>query len=258
MVRIISYNINGIRSAIRKGLVEWLEDHDFDIVCFQETKAHAGSVPVLLFESLGYHHIWHSARRKGYSGVATLSKAKPKRVFKGLGLEKYDVEGRVLRTDFTDWTLMNCYFPNGGASEERHEYKMNFLEDLQTWLDMFREENPNVVVVGDYNIAHRKQDIHDPVRNHNRSGFRTDERAWLTEWFENGMIDCFRHMHPDKTSYTWWRVTQSARAVDKGWRLDYQSVSDTMQEKIVNVQHLQNAFHSDHCPVLLELEVEAV
>ena len=252
-LKIVSYNINGIRSAIRKGLVDWLDDNDFDIVCFQETKAFQGSVPVLLFESLGYRHYWHSAKRKGYSGVATLTRIPPTKVHQGLGIEKYDCEGRVLRTDFDDWTLFNCYFPNGGSGEERHRYKMEFLDDFFCWLEAFREEQPNIVVVGDYNIAHHKIDIHDPVRNQHKSGFRLEERERLSQWFSTGWVDSFRHLYPDQVSYTWWRQTQFARSVDKGWRLDYQSVTDEMADRIRTVAHLHDAFHSDHCPVVMEL-----
>ena len=255
MTRIITYNVNGIRSAIRKGLVEWLDENDFDVVCFQETKAHSGSIPTLLFESLGYKHYWHSARRKGYSGVATMSRQEPRKVYKGLGIEKYDLEGRVLRTDFDDWTLLNCYFPNGKSGDERQAFKMQFLEDFYYWVENFREEHPNLIVVGDYNIAHQKIDINDPVRNKNLSGFRPEERAWMTKWFESGFVDSFRYLHPDEVSYTWWRTTQYARAVDKGWRLDYQSVSDALQHCIRSVDHLQDAVHSDHCPVLLDIDM---
>lgn len=254
MTRIVTYNVNGIRSAIRKGLVEWLDVNNFDVVCLQEIKAHSGSIPVLLFESLGYKHFWHSAQRKGYSGVATFSKKEPSKIYKGLGIEKYDVEGRVLRTDFGDWTLLNCYFPNGRSGDVRQAFKMTFLDDFYYWVDNLREEHPNLIVVGDYNIAHQKIDISDPVRNKNSSGFRPEEREWMSKWFDNGFVDAFRFKQPDNVSYTWWRTTQFARKVDKGWRLDYQSVSDTFQDRIQTVEHLQDAFHSDHCPVLMEID----
>ncbi len=252
--RIVSYNVNGVRSAIGKGLLEWPLENQFDVVCLQETKAHPGSVPTLLFESLGYRHHWHSARKKGYSGVATFSRTEPLRVFKGMGNERYDVEGRVLRTDFDDWTLLNCYFPNGGRGPERHHFKMRFLDDFLIWTETLRETVPNLIVAGDYNIAHRPIDINDPVRNKNASGFRPDERNWMNDWFSSGFVDAFRQLHPDTVSYTWWRQTQFARQSDKGWRLDYQSVSDSLAHRIVRCEHLQDADHSDHCPVLLELD----
>lgn len=255
MTSIVTYNVNGIRSAIRKGLVEWLEENDFDVICFQETKAHSGSVPTLLFESLGYRHYWHSAQRKGYSGVATLCKQEPSKVYKGFGIPKYDLEGRLLRTDFDDWTLLNCYFPNGRSGDERQQFKMQFLDDFFYWIENLREERPNLVVVGDYNIAHHRIDINDPVRNKNSSGFRPEERAWMTSWLQSGFVDAFRKLHPDEISYTWWRSTQFARAVNKGWRLDYQTVSDTLESFIRQVRHLPEAEHSDHCPVRMDIDI---
>jgi exodeoxyribonuclease-3 len=255
MTRIVSYNINGIRSGIRRGLVDWLDENDFDIVCFQEVKAHSGSVPVLLFESLGYQTYWHSAQRKGYSGVATFSRLAPTRVYYGLGINKYDVEGRVLRTDFGDWTLLNCYFPNGKSGEQRQKFKMEFLDEFHYWVENLRETRPDMVVAGDYNIAHQNIDIHDPGQHRHTSGFLPEERAWMTNWFASGFVDSFRQLHPDTVSYTWWRATQFARAVNKGWRLDYQSVSDTLMDRIQSAEHLSDAIHSDHCPVLLALDL---
>jgi exodeoxyribonuclease-3 len=255
-MKIVTYNVNGIRSAIEKGLVDWIADHGFDIVCLQEVKAHRGSVPMLLFDAIGYQSCWHSAQRKGYSGVATFSKTAPTRTFQGLGIEKYDLEGRVIRTDFGELTILNCYFPNGGSGPERQAYKMDFLRDFQTSVENLLEERPNIIVVGDYNIAHHDIDINDPVRNRNQSGFLPVERDWMTEWFAGGFVDAFRSCHPTETSYTWWRTTQFARKSNKGWRLDYQSVSDHIADKIVDVTHLHDAFHSDHCPVLLEIDLD--
>ena len=253
-MKIVSYNVNGVRSAMEKGLVEWMEDNDLDIVCLQETKAHPGNVPLLLLEASGYKHHWHSAKRKGYSGVATFSKVPPTKVYQGLGLPKYDQEGRVIRTDFGDLTILNCYFPNGGSRPERQQFKMEFLEDFQAWVDNLRESRPNLIVLGDFNIAHTKIDIHDPVRNKNTSGFKPEERQWMTDWFASGFVDAFRAQYPDEVSYTWWRTTQFARETNKGWRLDYQAVSDEIAHRIVDVRHLHDAHHSDHCPVLLELD----
>ena len=253
-MKIVTYNINGVRSAIKKGLLDWISDNDFDIVCLQETKAHSGSVPTLLIESLGYKHHWHSAQRKGYSGVATFSKTPPTKVFRGLGIVKYDREGRVLRTDFDDLTILNCYFPNGGSGDERHAYKMAFLDDFHFWLEQLLKERPNVIIAGDYNIAHHPIDINDPIRNKNASGFRIAERNWMTRWFETGFVDAFRHLHPREVSYTWWRTTQLARRTNQGWRLDYHSVSDSLVSQIESVEHLKDVEHSDHCPVLLTLK----
>ncbi len=259
-MKIVSYNVNGVRSALEKDLTGWMDENQFDIVCLQETKSHQGGVPVLLIESLGYKHYWHSAKRNGYSGVATFSKLKPTRVYKGTGISKYDDEGRVIRTDFDtdsgEFTILNCYFPNGGSGPERQAFKMQFLDDFYYWVEGLLEERPNIIVVGDYNIAHHKIDINDPVRNKNSSGFKPEERAWMTKWFEGGFVDAFRSLHPDEVSYTWWRTTQFARKTNKGWRLDYASVSDAIQDKIKSASHMHDAFHSDHCPVLLDIDLD--
>lgn len=255
MTKIISYNVNGIRSAVRKGLLDWIDEQDADIVCLQETKAGSDAVPTLLIESLGYKHYWHPAHRRGYSGVATFTKVEPAKVFYGFGIDDFTVEGRVLRTDFQDWTLLNVYFPNGGSGEERQTFKMRFLDSFLASVQTLRESRPNVIVVGDYNIAHEKIDLNDPGRNKNTSGFKPEERAWMSDWVESGMIDSFRQLHKIEVSYTWWRVTQAARESNKGWRLDYQCVSDSIAHKITRVDHLHDAMHSDHCPVMMEIDL---
>ncbi|MDG1874622.1 MAG: exodeoxyribonuclease III [Mariniblastus sp.] len=254
-MKIVSYNVNGVRSALEKGLVEWIDQHQFDVICIQETKAHSGSVPVLLIESLGYRHYWHSAKRKGYSGVATFTKQKPNQVNQGMGIPKYDDEGRVIRIDLGELTILNCYFPNGHSGPERQAYKMSFLEDFLNWVNRLRVERPNMIVVGDYNIAHAEIDITDPLRKENTSGFKREERQWMSKWFDSGFVDAFRHLFPDETSYTWWRTTRASRQTTPGWRLDYQSVSRPISDRITSVTHLQDAFHSDHCPVLLEIDL---
>ena len=256
-MKIVTYNVNGIRSAIRKGLLDWIEENDFDIICLQEVKAHSGSVPLLLFEGLGYCSVWHSARRKGYSGVATFFRIPPSRFYQGLGIEKFDVEGRVLRTDFDELTVLNCYFPNGKSGPERQKFKMQFLNDFQQWIEYLLEERSQVIVVGDYNIAHREIDIANPGRNENSSGFLPEERSWLDAWFAAGFVDAFRILHPETVSYTWWRATQFARRTGQGWRLDYQSVSDAIAPAIVRVKHLTDVEHSDHCPVVMEIELSS-
>lgn len=255
-MKIVTYNVNGVRSAIEKELIEWMETNNFDVVCLQETKAHSGSVPVLLIESLGFRHHWHSAKRKGYSGVATFSKSEPTLIQKGMGIPEYDDEGRVLRTDVGDLTILNCYFPNGGAGPERHSFKMRFLRDFCVWVKSLRTERPNLIVVGDYNIAHQEIDIADADRNQHRSGFLPEERQWMTQWFEAGFVDAFRRLHPADISYTWWRPTPYGRQLDNGWRLDYQSVSEGIADRIKSVTHMHDAFHSDHCPVLLEIDFD--
>ena len=255
MLRIISYNVNGIRSAISKGFLEWVAAEQPDIICLQETKALQSDVPTLELEALGYVHHWHSAEKKGYSGVATFSKRQPDKVGVGCGIETYDREGRILRTDFGDWSLLNCYFPSGTTGDLRQGFKMKFLDDFFDWIGELKKERPKLIVVGDYNIAHREIDIHDPKGNKNSSGFLPEERAWLTKWFESGFTDTFRHANPEKVEYSWWSFRAGARGNNKGWRIDYQSVTDNLREHIVSARQLNDVVHSDHCPVLLEIDL---
>ena len=252
---IVSYNVNGIRAALKKGFVDWMKEGKFDFVCLQETKAHAEQVDTALFTELGYHQNWHSAEKKGYSSVATFSKKAPTNIVAGCGIEKYDREGRILRTDFDDWTLLNCYFPSGTSGEERQAFKYEFLDDFFNWIKELKKERPKLIIVGDYNIAHTENDIHNPKSNKNSSGFLPEERAWMTKWFESGFTDSFRFLNPEKTEYSWWSYRANARANNKGWRIDYQSVSENLKDKLVSAHHMGDAKHSDHCPVYLEIEI---
>ena len=254
-MKIVSYNVNGIRAASKKGLAEWLKNNPADILCVQETKAHQEQVDVTPFEELGYHHVWHSAQKKGYSGVATFSKTKPDQVVIGCGMEKYDQEGRILRTDYGDWTLLNCYFPSGTSGEERQAFKMEFLDDLFNWIGELKKERPHLIIVGDYNIAHTPNDIHDPVRNKKSSGFLPEERAWMSKWLDSGFVDAFRQIHPEKVEYSWWSYRAGARKNNKGWRIDYQSVSQPIADKIKDAYQMGDAVHSDHCPVYMEINL---
>lgn len=257
-MNIITYNVNGIRAALKKGLAEWLQTTVADVVCIQETKAHPEQVDMEALEAAGYTHAaWFSCqRKKGYSGVLTLSKTAPDYQEGGcMNDEKYDSEGRIVRTDFGDLTILNCYFPNGGQGEERQQYKYEFLDDFFDYVKELRKTRPQVLVVGDYNIAHEEIDLHDPKRNHNTTGFLPDERAWMTKWFEEGdFTDSLRHLHPEKVVYSWWSYRANARNNNKGWRIDYQSISKPFTDRIKSIEHLTEAKHSDHCPILLELK----
>lgn len=255
MLTIISYNINGIRAGIKKGLIDWLKEGDYDIVCFQETKATPEQVDLGMFEELGYHHHWCSAEKKGYSGVLTLSKQQPDQVVTGCGMDRYDLEGRILRTDFDDWTLLNCYFPSGTSGDVRQDFKMQFLDDFYQYIESLKKERSKLIIVGDYNIAHEAIDIHDPVRNKKSSGFLPEERAWMTKWFNNGFVDSFRYLNPEKVEYSWWSYRANARANNKGWRIDYESVTENLKDKLEEAFHLGEARHSDHCPVYLKLDL---
>jgi exodeoxyribonuclease-3 len=254
-MEIISYNVNGIRAAIRKSFWEWLGENDFDIVCLQETKAQKGQVGAEELEKLGYKHYWHDAEKKGYSGVATFTRHEPDQVVEGCGMEKYDKEGRIIRTDFGDWTLLNCYFPSGTTGDVRQAFKMEFLDDFFNWIEELKKERPRLIIVGDYNIAHQEIDIHDPVRNKKSSGFLPEERAWMTKWFDSGFTDAFRTAHPERVEYSWWSYRANARANNKGWRIDYQSVTDNLSDKIQDARQLTDVVHSDHCPVWLKLNL---
>lgn len=252
-MKILTYNLNGIRSAINKGLIEWLGQQSIDILCFQEVKATHDVVDLKPFEELGYCYHWHAAEKKGYSGVATFSKTVPDKVVIGCGLAHYDCEGRILRTDFGDLTLLNCYFPSGTTGEVRQQVKMQFLDDFYDFVERLRQERKQVIVVGDYNIAHTENDIHDPVRNKNTTGFLPEERAWMTKWFSNGFTDAFRYKNPDAIEYSWWSYRAGARANNKGWRIDYISVTDNLREQLAGAGHFPEAVHSDHGAVWVEL-----
>ncbi len=252
---IISYNVNGIRAAINKGFVEWLSEVSPDVICLQESKAHPEQVDFSPIEDLGYHHNWVSAVKKGYSGVVTISKKEPDQVVEGCGIEKYDNEGRIIRTDFGDWSVLNCYFPSGTSGDERQGFKYEFLNDFFDWAHELKKERSNLIIVGDYNIAHTEMDIHNPKGNKKNSGFLPEERAWMTKWFENGFTDAFRHVNPEKVEYSWWSYRFNARKNNKGWRIDYQSVTDNLKDKIKEVRHLGDAMHSDHCPVFMSIDI---
>lgn len=255
-MKIISYNVNGVRAATKKGLLEWIGTNDFDIVCLQETKAMKEQAPLALIEEMGYKHYWHSAEKKGYSGVATFCKKEPTQVIAGCGIEKYDREGRILRTDFGDWTLLNIYFPSGSSGEERHAFKLEFLNDIYDWVNELRKERPKMIVLGDYNIVHTELDIHNPTRKDNPSGYRPEEREWMTKWLESGFVDAFRKKNPEERQYSWWSYRAGSRGKDKGWRIDYQAVSTPIAKKIKQAYQMRDAVHSDHCPVFLEIGIK--
>ncbi len=255
-MKIISYNVNGIRSASTKNLFGWLQATDADMICLQEIKAQPDQIPeiVALIEQMGYHHYWHPAEKKGYSGVAILTRIKPNHVEVGCGEEWIDREGRVLRADFDDFSLMSLYMPSGSSGDERQGKKFEFMEFFQPYITQLREAYPNLIISGDYNICHTEIDIHNPKSNAKSSGFLPEERAWLDLFINNGFIDTFRHFNKDPHHYTWWSFRFSARSKNLGWRIDYQLATRAMESRLKNVRILPDAVHSDHCPVLLELQ----
>jgi len=251
-LKILSYNVNGIRAAFNKGFIEWLQATDADIICIQETKALKEQVDTELLDKLGYHHYWFSAQKKGYSGVAIFSKIKPKNVSYGSQVEHMDFEGRIIRADFDQVSVMSLYLPSG-TNSDRLGYKFQFMDDFKNYIDQLKKEIPNLVICGDYNICHQAIDIHDPVRNKNVSGFLPEERAWLDSFINSGFIDSFRYLNAEPHQYSWWSYRANARNNNKGWRIDYALVSAPLKNNISRSFLLPEAKHSDHCPVGLEL-----
>jgi exodeoxyribonuclease-3 len=255
-MQIISYNVNGIRAAIKKGLIEWLEAAAVDILCVQETKASPADIDISIFTSLGYHVAWYPAQKKGYSGVAIFSKKKPDQIVYGNGFEMSDAEGRVVRVDIGDLTIVNAYFPSGTSGDERQAYKYQWLKEFSQYIEALKKERPEIVVAGDYNIAHKEIDIHDPKGNKKSSGFLPEERAWMDQFLANGWVDSFRVIHPEATgAYSWWSQRfPSVRLNNKGWRIDYLCTTETLAKKIKNATILPEVKHSDHCPILVALK----
>jgi exodeoxyribonuclease-3 len=252
-MKILSYNVNGIRAAMKKGLVAWLAEENPDIFCVQETKARPDQIDRTVITDLGYHDYWVSAVKKGYSGVAVFSKIKPRHVEYGCGIKKYDDEGRVLRLDFEDFSIMNVYMPSGTSGEERQAFKMQWLDDFQAYTTELKVKFPNLIICGDFNIAHKEIDIHNPVSNKNSSGFLPEERAWVSQFLASGFIDTFRHFIDAPHRYSWWTYRFGARGNNKGWRIDYFVVTENMRQRLVSANILEDVVHSDHCPTLLEI-----
>jgi exodeoxyribonuclease-3 len=253
-MKIISYNVNGIRAAMRKGFTDWLKQADPDVICIQEIKATMDQVALEEIEAAGYpYHYWYSAQKKGYSGVAIFSKIEPNHVEYGTGIDYMDVEGRNIRADFDDVSVMSLYLPSG-TNIARLDHKLTYMADFQQYINELKKEIPNLVICGDYNICHEAIDIHDPVRNKTVSGFLPVEREWIGGFIDSGFIDSFRHLNKEPHHYTWWSYRANARANNKGWRIDYNMVAKPLQENIKRAVILPDAMHSDHCPLLLELE----
>jgi exodeoxyribonuclease III len=253
-MRIITYNVNGIRSAISKGLFNWIRLAAPDVICLQEIKASPEQVGVFELEEMGYHHFWYPAQKKGYSGVALFSKKAPDHVQYGCGIKEYDDEGRVLRADFGDVSVMSVYHPSGSSGDIRQAFKMKWLGDFYTYVHELRHTVNNLVLCGDFNICHRPIDIHNPVSNARSSGFLPEEREWMERFLNSGFIDTFRHFNPDPHHYTWWTFRAGARQKNLGWRIDYHLASLDLAHRLRRSVILPDAVHSDHCPVLLEIE----
>lgn len=253
-MNIISYNVNGIRAAINKGFIDWLKAAKPDVLCLQETKAHEDQLMLHLFEEAGYpYHYWFSAQKKGYSGVAVLSKHEPNHVEFGTGIETMDYEGRNLRVDFNDISVMSLYLPSG-TSDDRLDFKLNYMAEFQEYVDDLKQQIPNLVICGDYNICHEAIDIHNPIANKNTSGFLPVEREWIGKFIDSGFIDTFRHFNKDPHQYSWWSYRANARNNNKGWRIDYCMATQNLENNLERAYILPEAKHSDHCPIGVEFK----
>jgi exodeoxyribonuclease-3 len=259
LMKIISYNVNGLRAAIRKGFIEWLQTHPADVICIQENKAQQSDVDIKAITELGYEDHWFCAQKKGYSGVTVFSKIKPDHVQCGTGHQVSDDEGRVIQLDFGKLRVINAYFPSGTSGDARQEYKYQWLEEFYDYVQALRQTQPNLLVCGDYNIAHREIDIHDPKGNKKNSGFLPEERAWMDKFYGNGWVDTLRVFNEDAHHYSWWsQRSPTVRAQNKGWRIDYISVTEPLKPALRGASIFPDVQHSDHCPIYAELDVNAI
>jgi exodeoxyribonuclease-3 len=253
-LKIISYNVNGLRSALSKGFLKWLKATDADLLCLQEVKALPEQIDEYVFNELGYQLFWHPALKKGYSGVAFLTKVPFKEITIGCGIENYDREGRVIRIDFDDFSVMNVYMPSGSSGEIRQSFKMQWLKDFSHYIYNLKHNLNNLIICGDYNICHEAIDIHNPKSNAHSSGFLPEERQWITDFLEMGFIDTFRYFNKEPHHYTWWSYRAGARHKNLGWRIDYHLASRNLESRLKRSVILKEAVFSDHAPILLELD----
>lgn len=254
-MKLISWNVNGIRATARKGFLDWLADESPDVLCLQETKAQPDQLTPELRRPPGYHTYWHSAERKGYSGVATYSKTEPLRIEAGFGIEEFDIEGRVLMTEYPGFKLFNVYFPNGKQSRERLDYKLRFYAAFLEHCETLHAQGDCLIVCGDVNTAHKEIDLARPKQNEKTSGFLPEEREWIDRYLAHGFVDAFRAFNPDEPAqYTWWSYISNARARNVGWRIDYHLVSASLMPAVTDASILSDVIGSDHCPIALELD----
>jgi exodeoxyribonuclease-3 len=253
-MKIVSWNVNGVRAIQKKGFLDWLAKDSADIVCLQETKAMPEQLDMFLLHPNGYQTFWNSAERKGYSGVATFTKIKPVRVQLGFGVAQFDTEGRVLLTEFPEFILLNIYFPNGKQNPERLKFKMDFYAQTLKFVEGLKKKGKSVVICGDYNTAHKEIDLARPKENADVSGFLPMERAWLDQWVKAGQVDIFRHFNHQAHQYTWWDMKSGARERNVGWRIDYHFITEDLVPKAKKAGIQSQVLGSDHCPVDVELQ----
>ena len=253
LIKILSYNINGIRAALRKNLLEWIKDYNPDIVCFQEIKANEDQFDKSKFTDLGYHSYWFSAQKKGYSGVGIITKMKPLNVEYGTGIDYMDFEGRNLRIDFKNFSVMSLYLPSG-TNINRLAFKFQYMDDFKTYINNLTSNVPNLIIGGDFNICHKAIDIHDPIRNAKVSGFLPKERDWIDNFINDGFVDSFRIFNNKPHKYSWWSYRANSRNNNKGWRIDYLLAAEKLKKNILQSYILDDVVHSDHCPIGLNLK----
>lgn len=251
-MKIISYNVNGIRAAEAKGFSQWMKSENPDVINLQEIKAMPEQIDISLFENMGYHVVLNSAEKKGYSGVAVISKEKPLQVDFGMGISKFDSEGRIITAHFKNYTQISVYIPSGSMGDARQDFKMEFLHAFSSFIQTQLKTSPKLVISGDYNICHKPIDINHPERHKGVSGFLPEEREWFDSFLNLGLYDTFRMVNSEPNQYSWWSYRQQARAKNLGWRIDYHSVSNELKNLVRGASILQQVVHSDHCPIVVE------
>lgn len=253
-MRVVTYNVNGLRAALCKGFLEWMQAVDADVFCLQEVRALPLELPLSELEAMGYGAYFFPAEKRGYSGVAIFSRLPVKRTIMGCGMPQYDREGRLLQVDIEDLSILSVYMPSGTSGEERQAFKMRWLEDFLQYVTLLSKDYPRLLISGDYNICHKAIDIHDPIANKNSSGFLPEERAWMSKFIDSGFVDTFRYFCTEPHYYTWWSYRAGARERNLGWRIDYHMATRGLSDRLRRTQILNQAYHSDHCPVLLEIQ----
>jgi exodeoxyribonuclease-3 len=254
-LKIVCWNVNGIRAIIKKGFFDWLKKESPDILCLQETKISADNLTSELLEPLGYGSFWSHSEKKGYSGVTTWTKEKPIHIQNGFGIPEFDREGRILISEHPGFILCNVYFPNGKLSWERLQYKLDFYKAFFDFLEAERRKGQRIVICGDVNTAHKEIDLARPKENEKVSGFLPVERDWIDKLLVNGYIDTFRHFHKESGQYTWWDMKSRARERNVGWRIDYFIVTEDLISRVSDSYIMPDISGSDHCPIVLKLKI---
>jgi len=252
--KITTWNVNGIRAALQKGILNWVKSHNVDILCLQEIKAKVDQFDSTGLTEIGYECVWNPAMQSGYSGVGVAYHLAPREIKLGLGKEEFDQEGRVIQLSYPEFELFNVYFPNGGRGKERVQFKLEFYAYLLKICDQLHNAKKNIIITGDFNTAHREIDLKNPKENSKISGFLPEERVWIDYYLQHGFVDIFRHLYPDKVQYSWWTYRFKAREKGIGWRLDYFLVSEMLVSSIKDVTIHDDVYGSDHCPVSLEMK----